>query len=291
MSLLRYFPEIRIAIADDPMFPSEEEAACLEADGNEPLTIQEWQTYFVKFYGVDDAPPFFPKPGEHYNRRKFPGQIFEIGFNNAVGLTRIGPVPVCVISKKITAASYEAIMDYIASKYANLVFSFSTPLGQHYLKEKAGQDIAYIEYLFLKKYLIDDSPNLDGIAALILSNPHRKLHREYQRNSIDAMTNLPPAILNNMFSSPDRFAVLKPNHPLLSTSCGWNIFKKTGRQIYPTEIIDERKHHTVDTNENRFVKHFLQSVQHRLTRGNDNRKLTTCDNRILTTPNHVYNLG
>jgi len=25
--------------------------------------------------------------------------------------------------------------------------------------------------------------------------------------------------------------------------------------------------------------------------GNDNRKLTTCDNRILTTPNHVYNLG
>ncbi len=264
MSLLRYSSESRIAIADDPMFPTEEEAASLACGVTEPLTIQDWQTYFVKFYGEEDVPPFFPKPGEHYNRRKFPGQLFEIGFRNAVGRTRIGPVCVSVESRKISETIYEAMLDYIAEKYANLVFSFSTHWGQHYRKEKAGQDIAYVEYLFLKKYLLDSSPNLDGIAALILANPHHKLYREFRRNTIDAIAGVPPAMLVSMFSAPDRFAALKPGHPLLSTACGRAIFARTGKRLYPSEAIEERKHHTVDTNENRFVKHFLQSVQRRL---------------------------
>lgn len=265
MTVLRYSPESRIAIADDPMFPSEEEAASLICCGSEPLTIQEWQAYFVKFYGEDDVPSFFPKPGEHYNQRKFPGKLFEIGFRNAVGRTRIGPVPVSVENRKISEAVYEAMLDYIAGKFSNLVFSFSTSVGQHYRKEKAGQDIAYIEYLFLKKHLLDGSPNLNGIAALILANPHHKLYREFRRNTIDAISGVPPAMLVNMFSAPDRFAVLNPGHPLLSTACGRAVLARTGKRLYPSEAIEERKHHTVDTNENRFVKHFLQSVQHRMS--------------------------
>ncbi|MEW6326063.1 MAG: DUF2357 domain-containing protein [Thermodesulfobacteriota bacterium] len=265
MTVLRYSPESRIAIADDPVFPSEEEAASLVCEGPEPLVILDWQTYFVKFYGEDDVPPFFPKPGEYYNQRKFPGKLFEIGFHNAVGRTRIGPVPVCVESRKINAVVYEAMLDYIAGKFTNLVFSISTSVGQHYRKEKAGRDIAYIEYLFLKKYLLDGAPNLDGIAALVLANPHNKLYREYRRNTIDAISGVPPAMLVNMFSAPDCFAVLNPGHPLLSTACGRAIFARTGKRLYPSEAIEDRKHHTVDTNENRFVKHFLQSVQHRMS--------------------------
>jgi predicted component of viral defense system (DUF524 family) len=181
-----------------------------------------------------------------------------------VGRTRIGPIPVHVVSRKITNAVYEAMLDYIAGKYANLIFSFSTPLGQSYRKDRPGQDIAYVEYLFLKKYLLDGSPNMDGIAALILANPHRKLYREYRHNTIDQVTDMPPAMMANMFSSPDRFAVLRADHPLLSTACGRAIYKRTGRPLFPAEAMEERKHHTVDTNENRFIKHFLQSVQRRL---------------------------
>ncbi|MFH2041030.1 MAG: DUF2357 domain-containing protein [Acidobacteriota bacterium] len=263
MNLLRYSPESRMALAEDPLFPSEEEvqaSACAETG---PLTLQEWRTYFVKFYG-DDVPPFFPKPGDDYNLRVFPGRLFEIGFRNAVGLTRIGPVPVRVESRKISEAVYEAMLDYIAGKFANLVFSFKTPLGQGYRKEKAGQDIAYIEYLFLKKYLLDGAPNLDSIAALILANPHHRLSREFRRNSIDAISEIAPAMLVNMFSTPEGFTVLRPKHPLLSTAAGRVLFARTGRRLFPAEAVEERKHHTVDTNENRFVKHFLQSVQRRL---------------------------
>ena len=253
-----------MVIAVDPMFPSEDEVASLICNDPEPLTIQEWQTYFVKFYGDNNIPPFFPKPGEHYNRRKFPGQLFEIGFRNAVGLTRIGPVHIRVESRKITEATYEAMLNYIAGKYANLVFSASTHWGQYYQKEKAGRDIAYIEYLFLKKYLLDSSPNLDGIAALVLANPHHRLLKEFRRNTIDTISYVSPAMMISMFSASDRFAVLAPGHPLLSTACGRAVFARTDRNLYPSEAIEERRHHTVDTNENRFVKYFLQSAQRRM---------------------------
>ena len=263
MAIILYSSELRMAIADDPMFPSEEEletSTCAEASS---LTLQEWRTYFVKFYG-DHVPPFFPKQGNDYNLRMFPGQLFEIGFRNVVGRTRIGPVCVSVESRKISEALYEAMLDDISAKFANLVFSFKTPLGQGYRKEKAGRDIAYVEYLFLKKYLIDGALNLDGIAALILANPHHKLSREFRRNTIDAILEIAPAMLVNLFSASESFAVLRSGHPLLSTACGRVLLARTGKRLYPTEAMEERKRHTVDTNENRFVKHFLQTVQHRL---------------------------
>ena len=71
-------------------------------------------------------------------------------------------------------------------------------------------------------------------------------------------------MLINMFNASDRFTSLKSGHPLLTTNLGQKIFNKTGKNLYPTEAIEERKHLTVDTNENRFVKHFLQTIPRRL---------------------------
>ena len=277
MPILFYSSEAQMAVADTPMFPPEAEAAdcCAES-----LILEDWQTYFVKFYG--DIPDFFPKPEARlYTQRSFPDQLFEISFRNAVGRTRIGPVCVCVESRKIISAHYNAMLSYIADKFSNLVFSFATPLGQNYRKEKTGKDIAYIEYLFLKNYLLDASPNLDAISALIVANPHIKLYRAFCNCSIDAVTNAQPAMLINMFTASDRFTSLKNGHPLLATNLGQKIFNKTGKNLYPTEAIEERKHLTVDTNENRFVKHFLQMIPRRL---NGLRDVLTSEKKSYLNP-------
>lgn len=277
MPILFYSSEAQMAVADTPMFPPEEEAAGCCAEN---LILQDWQTYFVKFYG--DIPGFFPMPEARlYTQRSFPDKLFEISFRNAVGRTRIGPVCVCVESRKIISDLYEKMLSYIAEKFSNLVFSFATPLGQNYHKEKTGKDIAYIEYLFLKKYLLDASPNLDAISALIVANPHIKLDRKLCNCSIDAVTNTQPAMLINMFTASYRFASLKNGHPLLATNLGQKISQKTGRYLYPTEAIEEIKHLTVDTNENRFVKYFLQTIPRRL---NGLRDILTSDKKSYLNP-------
>ncbi|NVO00719.1 MAG: DUF2357 domain-containing protein [Geobacteraceae bacterium] len=277
-----------MAVADSPTFPAQEDVAIDCQCYPQILTLQDWQTYFVKFYG-ESVPDFFPKPEAGlYTQRSFPGQLFEISFRNTVGRTRIGSVSVRVESRKITESRYEEMLSYIADKFSNLVFSFASPLGQNYRKEKAGKDIAYIEYLFLKKYLRDASPNLDGISALILANPHIRLYREFSRCSIDAITNTQPAMLLNMFTASDRFAPLKnEQHPLHATNLGQKIFQKTGKNLYPTEALEERKHLTVDTNENRFVKHFLQTILRRL---HGLQKDLKADNKSYLNPDIEQNL-
>lgn len=287
MPILFYSSEAQMAVADNPMFPSEDEAALIGLCCPKNLILQDWQTYFIKFY-CDAVPDFFPKPEAGlYTQRSFPDQLFEISFRNAVGRTRIGPVCVCVESRKIISAHYDAMLSYIADKFSNLVFSFATPLGQNYRKEKTGKDIAYIEYLFLKKYLLDASPNLDAISALIVANPHIRLYRKFCNCSIDAVTNAQPAMLINMFTASDRFASLENWHPLRATNLGQKIFNKTGKKLYPTEAIEERKHLTVDTNENRFVKHFLQSIPRRL---NGLRNVLTPDKKSYLNPDIEQNL-
>ena len=288
MPILYYSSEAQMAIANDPMFPSDMES--IAANGQlcpENLILQDWQTYFVKFYG-DAVPDYFPNQDAGlFTQRGFPGQLFEICFRNAVGRTRIGPACVCVESRKISGSLYEAMLSYIADKFSNLIFSFATPLGQNYRKANTGKDIAYIEYLFLKQYLLDASPNLDGISALIIANPHIRLYRTLSNCSIDAVTNTQPAMLINMFTASDRFTSLKNGHPLLSTNLGHKIFQKSGRNLYPTEAIEERKHLTVDTYENRFVKHFLQAIQRQL---NGLQNVLTSSKKGYLNPDIKYHL-
>jgi predicted component of viral defense system (DUF524 family) len=87
-------------------------------------------------------------------------------------------------------------------------------------------------------------------------------------------------MLINMFTS-DRFTSLKNGHPLRTTNLGQKIFNKTDKNFYPTEAIEERKHLTVDTNENRFVKHFLQTIPRRL---NGLRDVLTSEKKSYLNP-------
>jgi predicted component of viral defense system (DUF524 family) len=262
MAFLLYHPDLHMGISEDPSFPLEGVAASIPYP-DDPIQIKEYKTYFVKFYG-NSVPDFFRN--DDFVLREFPEALFEINFRNWVGLTRIGPIKIRVQNRKISDALYHSLLDYIAGKYANLVFSFGTPTGQSYKRTGSGRDIAYIEYLFLKKTLLDKSrePDIDAIACLITANPHHKIHREVRTNSIDAIRHTDPGMLMEIFTSPGEMVNLRPDHTLLSTSLGTVIHRKTGRPLYPARAREEWKCHSIDTNENRFIKFFLKEIQRRL---------------------------
>ena len=167
-----YSESMRMAISEFPHLLGDEDSLKESTNPYEDyLELDELKTYFVRFYG--EHVPEFVSHLQATNKsscfvRKFPDKVFEISFNNYSGMTRFGPVNVKVKNKKIPEELYNSMLNYIALKYANLVFSFNTPLGQSYGREKPGSDIAYIEYLFLKTFLLDGSPNIDGIRPLYL---------------------------------------------------------------------------------------------------------------------------
>jgi uncharacterized protein len=264
-----YSKELRMAIVENPVSLAKEDEIHPSPQAHEEvLELDELQTYFVKFYD-DHVPDFFSYitsqgKGSWVVRREYSENLFEINFLNSVGMTRIGPLQVRVRSVKIPEELYHSMLDHISERYANLVFSFDVPLGQSYSKRGTGQDIAYVEYLFLKKYLLDSSPNLDGISALILTNPHMKLHSEYRMSPLENISSFDPKVLFKTLATTDRFAVLPSGHPLLGTGLGKTLRRKTRKNLFPSQAFEERRYHTADTNENRFVKYFLERILHRM---------------------------
>lgn len=255
MSVLNYEPSLKMAFADEPFFPADEEKVLDLSDLSVPTDIDEGVTYFVKFYS-GEVPPFFERAA--FCQRKFHDNVYELNFRNYVGLSKIGKLRLHIYNKKITNDLYEAMLDELARQYASLVFSFNTPVGQHYSKSGIGKDSAFIEYLFLKKYLLNDTPNIDAITNIFLYNPHRKIDKELYKCSIQECHTVDVAIAHVLLNS--QMVTLRSDHALQATTLGHLLKQKTGKKVYPVEAAREVKFQTVDTNENRFVKFFLQEL-------------------------------
>ena len=261
MDILYYDSAERLAIGSEPFFPDDETEIEARYPEEEMPILDEWKTYYARRYGekeisIPESARSFLKP--------FHGGVFEINFQNYVGLTRIGNVNLSVKNRKISDILYDSMLGYIADKYADLVFSFNTPVGLEYEKDQPGQDILYLQYLFLKNYLLDHTPNLDEITGLILSRPHRKVVSETIPCTVDEMDHPDVGLLLSIFSNSGMLVKLPASHPLRSTSAARRLYERTGEPYFPAEFKKTRKYHTFDTNENRFVRHFLQDILERL---------------------------
>jgi len=187
----------------------------------------------------------------------------ELNFNNYVGLARIGPFRVQVENRKIGDALFHALLDNIVDHYADLVFGFSdAPVGHGFQRGGAGRNLAYVEYLFLRRYLMTE--DVEGSVAAILRNPHAKRVRETRSVPLAMARATDPVALLGALCRGDRIALLDRSHTLCATPLGQALLERSGQALFPTEIPEDRCYHTHDTHENRFAKHVLEDVAQRL---------------------------
>ena len=255
MAIFAYEPSLRMAFSDDPSFPDEENAKAEVGSIDDHLNIEEWQTYFVKYY--DDPAP---SPLKHANFvvREIQPCLWELNFRNFVGLSRIGALKLVVHNRKISNILYHAMLDELAESYAALVFDFGSPVGQHYNKSRVGKDCAFVEYLFLCKFLLHDFPDLDAIGDILVYDPHRKFEKELRPCSIENCQAVDIGIVYALINSP--LARLRDGHTLQQTHLGKILKNRTRLDLYPTRVVKEIKFLTVDTHENRFIKFFLREL-------------------------------
>ncbi len=248
-----------MALADEPFFEAEEIVSTL-SDITQPTAINEWQRYYIRFY--DAVPAGFGK--NVFCREELHSNIFEVNFANFVGLAKIGDLKLQIHNKKISNQLYEQMLNDLARHYASLVFAYATPVGQHYSKSVRGEDSAFVEYLFLKKYLLNQELGLDAIAAFFVYNPHRIFCTDRPRCAIQDCHSVDPSVIHSIIHSP--MVALPQRHPLSRTTLGKLFVNKNGMSQFPTEAINIVKHETVDTNENRFIKHFMQELLRKIER-------------------------
>lgn len=257
MDVFAYEPTLQMAFSDIPDFPPEWQEAEKRSEHNDSvIKIDEWQTYYAQFYN-NEIPPVIEN--SRYVVKKIHRGLLELNFRNFVGLSRIGTLNLEVRNRKISDELYQSMLDELAGNYANLVFSFGTPVGQHYDKVTVGsKDSLFVEYLFLKKYLLDSSPDIEAIGNILAYDPHRSFIDELQACPIDQSDKVDEKTLLGLLCGP--MTSLAEGHPLLQSSLGKTLARTTGINIFPVSGVREVKQLTVDTNENRFVKFFLKEL-------------------------------
>ena len=176
---------------------------------------------------------------------------------------------------KLSEDRYRSLLDYIGDGFANLVFSFNTPVGENYRKNRPGQDIAYIEFLFLDRYLLGSPARIDTIASLILSDPHRQLKRIHVNRPPAAVTRTDASMIEQLVLAPHRLARVGERSLAAQTSLARRFHASTGRFLFPTAIRSEERCHTFDTRENRFIKFFLEQL---VSRTSALRKVLAAEN-------------
>ena len=268
MTILLYNKELGLAIGDDLDFPEE---VVLEEAGHPEnrCNIDEWETYFIKSY--KGSLPQLPSNSLPFKAFRLPEGIKAFNFKNQVGLTRIGDLFIEIKNKKIGETAYHALLDHIADRYAELVFSFSkSQVGHSWSKSgQAGENADYVDYLLLKRYLLTAREGLQAIEGAIRASPHQKLRREVVSTGIESIRFVDPALLMMALSSPDNLAVLHSGHPLEVTPLGQTLHRLTKKRFFPLYMGEGRRELTLDTPENRFVKHFLEELGNRLEKIRD----------------------
>lgn len=263
MAILVYEPLLRMAFSDDPsLFKTEEDVQATISNAGDHLPIEEWQTYYAKFYG--EPPPLSLKQALEKARvlRVIQHDLWEINFRNFVGQTRLGSLKLHVLNKKISEELYQSLLDELAEKYSSLVFSFASPVGQHFKKDRVGQDSAFVEYLFLRRFLLHGTPDIDAISDILVSSPHRQFEKELLPCSIEECHTADIAIVHALLGSP--MAKLPAGNPLQQTYLAQVLKEKTKQSLFPVRAAKQRKYLTLDTLENRFIKFFLRLLQEKI---------------------------
>ena len=263
MALPCYEPKKRFALAEEPDFPDEKTAKEFEQFQGQ-LDLQEWRTYYLKWFG--DEPDFvgLMDKSQLTQGQGWSGQVREINFKNYVGLARLGPMQVRVENRKIGDDRFHALLDNVADHYADLIFGFTKdPVGHGFRRHgPVGRNLLYVEYLFLRRYLLTE--DIEGIVAAILRNPHDKMRRETHSVPLPMARATDPIALLYSLCRGDHLALLEPSHHLCDTPIGQAILRRSGKALFPSEVPEERRYHTYDTHENRFAKHVLENIERRL---------------------------
>ena len=156
---------------------------------------------------------------------------------------KVGSTQIEVRSEKTDYDSeYQIMLEDIASYCVDLLFQVDSPINQSFESDlnQLDERAIYQRFIFVKSLI--DSKEFDESIQKIISNPSTKWEQELQEKDIRNI---------KRFSSRNiRELASKPNRVKLDNSIG-------NLNSIPLKITSSRKIESIDTPENRFVKHAI----------------------------------
>ena len=214
------------------------------------LYVYEWTSYWLDYHGADQV-----RIGD-YLIRPVKGSLFEVRFENQLGLSRIQPFagarPCCpplvveVLSPKFPSPRkhldfYTTLLDDLYRRASRLPFTFAAPTTR-----TARESLRPPTPLFTLHYLCAHAQEIKAAIATVLARPHRQLHDHPRFVPLHQASEADADVLIGILQSPEEWVPTR-NLPLAQKLGGYA----------PQRVWQRQSEETFDTPENRFVLSFL----------------------------------
>ena len=226
-----------------------------QENGEAPYQIMEGRFYHYRFnnseYYVEPSEVIEPSPFSPSEGRLTPN-IFtgtlELNIFKSSDI-EVGSVGIEVQSVKASyREDYRFMLEAITDKCTDLLMQANSPVSHNFEADFSNENegTIYQRFAFIKSII--NSDEFKESVHRIITFPSTAWTEELETSDSRKIRRFKSSELRQLINRTPR-AILPPNHPLF----------KRGLNSLPTRIETTRKIDTVDTPENRFVKHALQT--------------------------------
>ncbi len=142
---------------------------------------------------------------------------------------------------------YRYMLECITEKCTDLIMQIDSPITQHFeTKFDTDSQTVYQRFSFVKSLI--DSLEFEEAIQKIVSNPTTKWEKEHEEKDIRRIRRFNQKNIKQLVTKSNRIEI----------SCDHFLNKSYGLTSIPTKIDSTRKSESVDTAENRFIKHALE---------------------------------
>lgn len=226
-----------------------------EANGEAPFQIIEGNFYHYKF----SSPSYYFKTDEIVEQDPFNSHQGRISPNIYVGtlslplfrkdlLKEVGKVYIEVQSQKTSyREDYRFMLENITEHCTDLLMQVNSPVSQNFEPDfSKGSETLYQRYTFIKSVI--DTDEFNEAVHRIITSPNTAWRKNSEEVDIRNIGKFKNYHLRQFLTRSQRTLIQKDH----------SFFKK-GITSLPAKIRSDLKTETVDTAENRFIKHALQS--------------------------------
>lgn len=234
-------------------------------------TLYEGRTYYLIF-PTNDASTIKDaltaagiESSVTWNRRNIVATLRVV---NQIGLIRLFGKEFDVRSEKFLEGEsgqrqFKILLDDLAVLSRHIIFSASAAPGANRVHSPELSHASLLErfnYYRQTCFRKNSSPGIADLVSQIISSPHDRLVEEHVHDQIWNAKKPSRKTLKSLFRHDQSFARLHSSHPLAKGRPGLKIVG-TDAILFPLKALRARGAVTVDTPENRFIKHVLLDIE------------------------------
>jgi hypothetical protein len=183
-----------------------------------------------------------------------------ISFGNYIGHTELAGVKVKVISRKLGEDGQRAILRQISELSAGLPFEYKGPTSfEVATSELPGTPVQFHQLKLLRQAMLgrQSGERLQDWIGTIERNPTRRIEPERPVVTPDRVRRLDHRAVQSIFSRVDRLVPVPAGASIANTDLARSLKFAGAVPHFPAKIAAPRGRLSLDTPENRFVKHVI----------------------------------